>query len=328
MIRTPDFWQHDSVLARLLAPLERITAAATARRLRRPGWRAPVPVICCGNVTVGGAGKTSLVLAIVEELRTSGLALHCLSRGYGGQIRGPYRVDSRRDTAAQVGDEPLLLAEAAPTWVGADRAASARAALAAGAGALLLDDGLQNPDLVKDLSLLVVDGGSGFGNGRLLPAGPLREPVAAAAARCQAAVLIGADRTGALARLPPHLPVLRADLVQDAPFLVGRRVLAFAGIGRPRKFADSLEAAGATVVALRPFPDHHPYRQAEVQQILAEAAAAGALAVTTAKDATRLPPDLRGAVTIAPVRLVLQDPTALAALLASVLPHEPGMSLA
>ena len=188
----PGFWGRDGVLPRLLSPLAAVTAAVTAWRVARPGWRAPVPVICCGNVTVGGAGKTTVALDLGARLAARGRAVHFLLRGYGGSVRGPHRV-AAGDTAARVGDEALLLAEVAPTWIGADRAASARAAVAAGAQVLVMDDGLQNPGLHKDLSLLVVDGASGFGNGRVLPAGPLREPVAAGAARCQAAVLIGPD---------------------------------------------------------------------------------------------------------------------------------------
>ncbi len=184
-------------------------------------------------------------------------AVHFILRGYGGSVHGPHRVVAG-DTAARVGDEALLLAEVAPTWIGADRAASARAAVAAGAQVLVMDDGLQNPGLHKDLSLLVVDGASGFGNGRVLPAGPLREPVQAGAARCQAAVLIGPDGVG-----PLPLPVLRASL-RPGPEIagwVGRRVLAFAGIARPEKFFTMLADAGVIVAATVPFPDHHPFSE-------------------------------------------------------------------
>ncbi len=186
--------------------------------------------------------------------------MHVLLRGYGGAARGPRRVQPG-DTAAVTGDEALLLAAAAPTWTGADRAASARAAVAAGAEVLLMDDGLQNPSLEKTLSLLVVDGATGFGNGRVLPAGPLREPVAAAAARCQAAVLIGPDISDAAAALPPGLPVLHAELVQDAGIaeIHGRRVLAFAGIGFPEKFFAGLERAGVIVAGRVAFADHHRF---------------------------------------------------------------------
>lgn len=318
MPRAPSFWRHGarSLWPALLAPVAAVVGAATARRVARPGWRAPVPVICCGNVTVGGAGKTTLTLDLAQRLAARGIAAHCLLRGYGGTARGPHRV-APGDTAALVGDEALLLAAVAPTWVGGDRAASARAAVVAGARALLLDDGLQNPTLAKDLSLLVVDGASGFGNGRVLPAGPLREPVAAGAARCQAAVLIGTDATGALAQLPPGLPVLRARLqpAADIAALVGRRVLAFAGLALPDKFFTELEQTGVEVVARRPYPDHHPYTKTECRALLAEAARLEAVPVTTPKDAARLPADMRDRVRVVGVTMAWEDVRALEALL-------------
>ena len=318
MRRPPAFWLHGvrSFWPVLLAPIGVVVGAVTARRIARPGWRAPVPVICCGNVTVGGAGKTTLALDLADRLRARGVAVHVLLRGYGGESRGVHRV-APGDPVSLVGDEALLLAEIAPTWVGADRAASARAAVATGAQALLLDDGLQNPTLAKDLSLLVVDGGSGFGNGHVLPAGPLREPVAAGAARCQAAVLIGADETGAVVRLPAELPLLRARLEQGPEIagLIGQRVLAFAGIARPEKFFDGLEQAGVTIVARRPFPDHHPYTAPEIQDILETAKRLDAIAVTTPKDAVRLPLVLRARVRVVGVRLVWDDEAVIETLL-------------
>jgi tetraacyldisaccharide 4'-kinase len=317
-MRAPEFWRHDGWVPRLLAPAAAAYAAATAWRVARPGWRAPVPVICCGNATAGGAGKTTLALDLGERLADRHVAF--LSRGYGGRVRGVHRVDPDRDEAALVGDEALLLALCAPTWVAADRAAGARAAVAEGAGVLVMDDGLQNPGLAKDLSLLVIDGASGFGNGRVMPAGPLREPVAAAASRCAAAVLIGEDRAGALAALPEGLPVLRAELEQrDVAGLAGRRVLAFAGIGFPEKFFAGLRAAGAVLVATESFADHHRYSAAEVVGLLARAEAADALAVTTPKDAVRLPLGLDTRVAVVGVRLVWRNEAALAALLKRVL---------
>ena len=189
------------------------------------------------------------------------------------------------------GDEALLLAEVAPTWTGANRAASARAAIAAGAEVLLMDDGLQNPSLEKTMALLVVDGSTGFGNGRVMPAGPLREPVLAAANRCRAAVLIGQDTSRALAKLPRHLPVLRAGLTQgdEVAGLRGRRVMAFAGIGVPAKFFDGLEQAGVPLVAREGFADHHAYTRDELARLTAKAQSLGAILVTTPKDAVRLP---------------------------------------
>ena len=310
----PRFWAHDGVLPRLLSPVSALVARSTARRVARPGWRVPVPVLCCGNAGVGGAGKTTLALDLVRRLRARGVHVHCLTRGYGGRVRGVLRVDPAAHGAALVGDEPLLLAAAAPTWVSADRAAGARAAVAAGAGMLVMDDGLQNPGLVKDLALLAVDGASGFGNGRVLPGGPLREPVSAAATRCRAVVLVGPDLAGARAALPPGFPVLTARLVPDQ-VLRGRRVLAFAGIARPSKFHQTLHDAGGDVVATADFPDHHRFTPAELDGVLRQAATLGAVPATTPKDAVRLPSATRAQVLVVGVSLAWDDPAEIEALL-------------
>jgi tetraacyldisaccharide 4'-kinase len=318
-MRAPRFWQRDGLLPRLLSPLGALYAGATARRLARPGWRAPVPVLCCGNAGAGGAGKTTLALEIGARLAARGVAVAFITRGYGGRVPTPRRV-AAGDAAALVGDEALLLAAVGPCFVGADRAAAARLAVADGAQALVMDDGLQNPSLVKDFSFLVIDGASGFGNGRVIPAGPLREPAAAAASRCGAAVLIGADDHGAAAALPPELPVLRARLeAAGAEGLAGQRVLAFAGIGRPGKFFATLEAAGVILAERVGFADHHPYAAVEVERIVARAARLGAVAVTTPKDAMRLPPALRARVRVVGVRLVWADPSAIERLLAGLM---------
>jgi tetraacyldisaccharide 4'-kinase len=321
-VRPPHFWEKGGsrLLPVVLAPFSVLTAAATARRVAREGWRAPVPVICCGNATVGGSGKTTLALDLLDRLSARGVQPHALLRGYGGGSRGARRVQPG-DDARQTGDEALLLAAAAPTWIGGDRAATARQAVAAGAGVLVMDDGLQNPTLQKDLPLLVVDGGFGFGNGRLLPAGPLRESVAVCAARCVAAVLIGADETDVASALPSSLPVLRARLVPGPASLAlrGRRVLGFAGIGRPAKFFATLAEAGAELAHAIPFPDHHRFRAHELGGLLARAERLGALPVTTAKDAVRLPEAIRSRVAVADVRLAWENQDAIEALLDATL---------
>ena len=303
----------------LLSPISALVAAFTAHRMARTGWRAPVPVICCGNVTVGGAGKTTLALDIAARLTARGIAVHALLRGYGGSCRGVRRVGPD-DPASLVGDEALLLAAIAPTWIGADRAASARAALAAGAQALLMDDGLQNPTLEKTLSLLTIDGASGFGNGHVLPGGPLREPVAAGAARCQAAVLIGPDMAGATLLLPAGLPVLRASLVPgpEIATYVGNRVVAFAGIATPEKFFAGLEQAGVILAGRVGFSDHHPFTERELRQIIAQARALGVRPVTTPKDFTRIPAGLRAEFDVIGVGLRWQNPAAIERLLSAL----------
>ncbi len=315
----PAFWQQDGVLPWLLAPAAAVAARLTAQRVARSGWRAPVPVLCCGNAGVGGAGKTTVALDLARRLAARGVAVHCLTRGYGGRSRGVLRVDPARHDAGLVGDEPLLLAAVAPTWVAADRAAGARAAVAAGAQALLMDDGLQNPTLARDVALLVVDGAVGFGNGRVIPAGPLREPVATAAARCRAAVLVGPDAAGARDVLPPGLPVLTATLEPDAA-LPGTRVLAFSGIARPSKFHATLRQAGAAIAECMDFPDHHRFTRAELERVLARATALGAMPVTTPKDAVRLPGAVRSRVRVVGVSLRWDDPDGLERLLCDAVP--------
>ncbi len=324
-MRPPAFWQDpDARLApRLLSPLGLVTAWATRRRLRHPGWQAPVPVICCGNVGVGGAGKTTLALDLLQRLRARGIVVHALTRGYGGRAKGVLRVDPSRHDASLVGDEALLLAGEAPTWVSADRAASARAAVAQGAQCLVMDDGMQNPGLLQDTTLLVIDGESGFGNGRLLPSGPLRESVGSGAARAQAAILIGRDRCGALAQLPVGLPVLQASLMMapEAKALRGRRLMAFAGIGRPEKFFEALDAVGLEIIRRASFPDHHPYRAAELDRLAGHAEGLHALLVTTPKDAARLPAGFRSRVIILGVSLCWDDPAKIEAVLDELLKH-------
>ena len=323
-MRAPAFWQTDSAPARALAPLAwayGVLAGLGARRRRVA--RAPVPVICVGNLVAGGAGKTPVALALARRLAARGWRPHLVSRGYRGRAHGPLRVDPARDDAALVGDEALLLAEAAPTWVARDRAAGAYAAAQAGAGVVVLDDGHQNHSLHKDLSLVVVDGGAGFGNGRLLPAGPLREPVAAGLARADAAVLIGVDRAGVRAALPPALLLLEARLVPaaGADKVGGRAVVAFAGIGRPEKFFATLESLSCDLLGRHPFADHHRYADYEVLLLADKAVKLGAVLVTTAKDFVRLPAHLRPLVTVLEVEVAWADPERLDRLLDRVAPH-------
>ena len=292
-MRAPEFWRERGAVSTALLPVGFLYdgAGRLRRRLTHPA-RAGLPVLCVGNLVAGGAGKTPLTLALAEDLTRRGIAVRILTRGYGGRLPGPVTVDPARHDFRDVGDEPLLLARAAPCIVARDRVAGAAAAVASGGQVLLMDDGLQNPSLVQDLRLIAVDGGYGFGNGRLLPAGPLREGLARGLARVQGAVLIGTDRFGLADRLDRHLPVARAELrpLADAARWVGRRVVAFAGIGRPQKFFDTLVALGAELVATRGFPDHHPYAEAEIAALLAAAETKNAAAVTTAKDRLRLPP--------------------------------------
>jgi tetraacyldisaccharide 4'-kinase len=322
-MHAPDFWAEEGALATLLAPLG--AGYDLAGRLRRalvPSVSADVPVICVGNLVAGGAGKTPVVLALVEALAARGAAVHCLTRGYGGRAAGPRRVEAARDSAAEVGDEALLLAQAAPSWVARDRAAGARAAIAAGAQVLVMDDGFQNPALAKDLSLVVVDGAYGFGNRRVMPAGPLRETVARGLARADAVVLLGRDEQNLGLALRTGLPVLTAKIAprHGSERLAGRKTLAFAGIGRPEKFFKTLVELGADLVETRAFPDHHPYGAAELQDLRERARALGATLVTTEKDAVRLTPEQREGIETLAVAIAWDDPVALEGLL-DKLPH-------
>jgi tetraacyldisaccharide 4'-kinase len=317
-MQVPAFWarppETPGMAARMLAPLAWIWTAVTRRRLARAPRFAPgVPVICVGNLTAGGAGKTPTVIALIERLRARGLEAQVITRGHGGRLAGPVRVDAARHVAADVGDEPLLLAAFAPVWVGRDRAAAARAAVAGGAGVLVMDDGLQNPDLAKDLSLVVVDAGFGFGNGRVIPAGPLREPLLDGLARTDLVLAIGPAPERE--RLAEAWPVL-AGFAELAGALVplptgmdwqGLRALAFAGIGRPEKFFATLRGLGAEVVAVRAFADHAAFDSRVLARLEAEAAAARAQLVTTEKDAVRLPPEFRRKLLVLPVRLEIED---------------------
>jgi tetraacyldisaccharide 4'-kinase len=319
-MRAPGFWRTDGTLPALLSPLSLGWIAGTwLRRATTTPYRAPVPVICVGNLVAGGAGKTPVAIALGQDLIGRGKAVHFLSRGYGGRETGPLRVDPATHAAADVGDEPLLLARIAPSWIAHDRAAGAAAAVAAGAAAIVMDDGFQNPGVAKDLSLVVVDGGYGFGNGRVMPAGPLREPRAAGLARADAVVLMEPDEAGVASLLQRNLPVLRATLAPiEAEPLRGKSVFAFAGIARPEKFFATLESLGCRIAGRRAFPDHHPFTEAEIASLVAEAERAGALPVTTEKDAVRLPPAMRGKVTTLPVALRWADAAAPETLLARV----------
>ncbi len=340
-MRAPEFWhlardggdqgQDAGWAPRLLAPLAwGYGAGVVARQWWASPATAPVPVICVGNVVTGGAGKTPVVLALASHLAGRDIEAHFLSRGYGGALAGPQAVDPGRHGYRDVGDEALLLAARAPCWVSQDRAAGAEAA-ALGADVIILDDGLQNTSLAKDISLVVIDGGYGLGNGRLLPAGPLRETLKSALGRAHGVVVVGPDRAGVgqmIDRAQPQtrpLPVLTARLQPDpeATALAGQAVVAFAGIGRPGKFFDTLAEIGCSIAARRTFPDHHPYEADEIMEIVELAASLGAQAVTTAKDFVRLPEDAKAPennkVKVVGVELIWDDTAALDAVLEPVI---------
>ena len=323
-MKAPEFWRHDGALARLLAPAAwAYRVGVDLNRRRVTPARADAPVVCIGNLVAGGAGKTPTALAIAGILRRRGRQPHFLTRGYGGRLAGPVRVDPARHRVADVGDEALLLAARAPTWLAHDRVAGATAAVADGADAIVMDDGFQNPSLIKDLSILVIDAGYGLGNTRLLPAGPLREPAAQGFGRANAIVLIetaGASRQAPLPALPKHLPVLAARLVpdEDAMRFAGQPVFAFAGIGRPEKFFQTVRSIGAELVGQRSFRDHHVYDPQEIMRMVEDANAVDAIPVTTAKDHVRLPVEAQPMVEILNVHLAFDAPTTVMELLDSL----------
>jgi tetraacyldisaccharide 4'-kinase len=329
-LSTPRWWyvRHGGpspITRALLTPLSWIWAASTARRLLKA---TPVevlaPVICVGNITVGGTGKTPIVRELLLTLTQKGINAHGLARGYGGKLKGPTRVDGARHTAHDVGDEPLMLAQDFPMWVSRDRVSGARRASAAGAGAIVMDDGHQNPDLKKALSLVVVDGETRhdewpFGDGRVFPAGPMREPLVVGLARADAVVLL----------LPADLPAAAPELLAmfgDKPILIARlepvgRVpqgpqVGFAGVGKPWKVERALKAAGCDLRDFAPFPDHGVYDEAILTMLADRAAVFDAGLVTTEKDWVRLSPAWRAKVTPWPVRARFEDEAALNTVLA------------
>ncbi len=316
-MRAPAFWWRPGS-GSLLSPLAGIYGAVAALRVRAPGRRVGVPVICLGNLTVGGAGKTPAALAVAHLLLTARERPFFLSRGYGGQSPGPLRVDLAAHSAVMVGDEPLLLARLAPTIVARDRIKGAEAARGSGATVIVMDDGFQNPALAKDLAILMVDGRRGIGNGRTLPAGPLRAPLETQIARAQAIVFVGQPvGLAALEERARHygVAIFHGCLEPDRQILAalsGRKVLAFAGIGDPEKFFTTLTDAGIDVAARVSFPDHHRYTAHEAQSLVAQADAANLMLLTTEKDLARLsgdpdPSSLAARASALPVRLVIEE---------------------
>src|SRR6185312_4113128 len=323
-MHAPDFWRHRGLTATLLAPLGALYGLSVALKARFAKPFDPgLPVICVGNLTAGGSGKTPAAIAIADRLRAKGHKPFFLTRGYGGSERGP-AMALRVHSAAQMGDEALLLARAAPTIVARDRAAGARLAKEKGASVLVMDDGHQNFALRKSLSLVAVDAEAGFCNGFQISAGPLREPVAQGLSRADAVVLMGSERSEdgrAAKRAPggaPDLggfsgPALRAHLTVDGEAFAGKPIFAFAGIGRPEKFVASLENAGADVVGSCFFDDHHPYTEDEITEL--KAIAGEAQLVTTEKDFVRLSVAQREGIRLLKAAAAFHNPDALDALL-------------
>jgi tetraacyldisaccharide 4'-kinase len=323
-MRAPDFWNRDDIGARLavgaLSPLGWAYGAVTDWKRRHAiPFRPQARVICVGNLTAGGSGKTPIVLAIAAALRAQGRNAVILSRGYGGRFRDAGFVDPKLHAPRDVGDEPLMLARSVPVIVSRDRRAGAELADAHGADVIVMDDGHQNFQLEKNLSIVVVDAEKGFGNGRILPAGPLRESVRAGLARADGVVLVGAGS--------PELPgyqgtILRASLEpRDGAGLRGMKLVAFAGIGRPEKFFDTLRRLDAVLVDTLAFPDHHNFTAAEIARLKSKAKGEGALLVTTEKDFVRLTAAESKDILPVPVEARFEDASALEHLVAKAFPR-------
>jgi len=327
-MREPAFWHRPpSFTSHLLRPLGALYGAITATRMQRNGLEAGVPVICVGNYHLGGAGKTPTVLALANMLRELGERPVVLSRGYGGERRGPVLVDPEKHSAREVGDEPLMLASHVPVVVARDRVDGVALAKSRLASVILMDDGFQNPALMKDVALIVIDGARGIGNGLVFPAGPLRAPLAPQLARTDALVVIGAGTAAqavAAAVAAAGKPVLAAQLEPDVAAvakLKGQRVLAFAGIGDPGRFFRTLQASGIEVAQQKVFPDHHRFSAGEIAALLADAKRDGLIPVTTEKDLVRLSGDtelsaLGREIVSFPVMLQFEDAAVLRAFLA------------
>jgi len=323
-MRAPAFWQRGTpaILARLLQPVSLIYGAIAGRRMACSGVHATAPILCIGNFTVGGTGKTPAALALAQMLRDMGEVPVFLSRGYGGALSGtePLQIDPTLHEAADVGDEPLLLARQTLTFICTDRVAGAEAAARAGASVVVMDDGLQNPSLRKDLAFAIVDGATGLGNGLCLPAGPLRAPMNAQWSKTDAVVIVGDGAAGALVAqmaTAQGRAVFFANLtpIGGARFR-GRRVYAFAGIGRPEKFFDTLRGCGADLVGTRAFDDHQTFAPDDLKRIAADAQAAGAeLVVTTEKDAARISTGALPGLDVLRVDMIFADAPAMRTLL-------------
>ncbi|MGD1926595.1 MAG: tetraacyldisaccharide 4'-kinase [Paracoccaceae bacterium] len=317
-MKAPAFWWHDraspGLVSSLLTPASFLwQAGAALRAARSDAVKAPVPVLCIGNLTAGGAGKSPMVAALQFRLRAKQINAHVVSRGYGGRLVGPHQVVEGRDTFEDVGDEPLMLSANGPVWIARQRARAASKAADADAELVVLDDGFQNPSLFKNASIVMVDAVQGFGNGRVIPAGPLREPVSSGLARADLVVVVGTpeERSQCLAQWPElrGVSVVEAELVPQRTGLPisGEAVVAFAGIGRPEKFFDTLRAMGAELVATHAFGDHQHYSDAILRRLLREARMSDAMLVTTEKDAVRLPVAMRTEVMTVQVRLEPSD---------------------
>ena len=322
-LKTPSFWYDDPAGAKAAALLPLSALYLAGHKIHQAAirpYKSSLPVICVGNLTAGGSGKTPAALALMKIVREKNLAARpCfLSRGYGGALKGPVLVEPARHDAAQAGDEPLLLARQAPVIIGADRAEGAKFAERNGHDLIVMDDGLQNPSLAKTLRIVVIDGAGGFGNGRPLPAGPLRQPLKAGLEKADAFIFIGDDRRNVTPLLPQGKPVFKARLKIPRNWRPpDKPCIAFCGLGRPEKFRNTLLETGVSLAGWHVFPDHCQYKKGDLEKLDRESAESGARLITTEKDAQRLPRDFPWKVPpdVLPVHLEWEDESAITAFL-------------
>lgn len=304
MFKAPKFWQTDSFLSRFLRPFSWVYHfLARWKESKRTAQKVSVPVICVGNLVMGGAGKTPMVISIVKILQELGHHPHILSRGYGGYFREVAKVDNIKNSYLQVGDEPLLLSQYAPTWIGVSRVEAARAAIAEGASILVMDDGLQSSRLIKDFSIIVVDTIQGLGNNKVFPAGPLREPIHRGLERAQAIVFLGNQDRFKKPKILNSFPIQFTASLQANFALEPQTVVAFAGIGCPEKFLVTLESQGFVVKEFIDYADHHPYTIVDMRRLLRLSKIHKSPLITTEKDHFRIPPSYRKSVLTLPVSL-------------------------
>ena len=324
-LKAPKFWQKkNTFLGKILSPLGKIYACCLRCRLKRvKPYRPEIPVVCVGNLVLGGVGKTPLAVSVGEYFKMNGMRPVFLTRGYGGGLSNVL-VDLDKHTAQETGDEALLLARIAPTIVDADRARGAKTAKKIGADVIIMDDGFQNPQLVKDLSFAVFDGKYGFGNGKVFPAGPLREPVEDGLQRADAFIVVGKDRSGIkewIEKRFDSLPYIGTHIEQDVAKIAqlsGKKVFAFAGIGYPDKFFDMLKDYGCDVVETQAFSDHYPYTDEDMTDLIARADKLDAVLVTTAKDSVRIAPRFQPHIQVVEAYMVWDTPDAMCALLSAL----------
>ncbi|MBR2300121.1 MAG: tetraacyldisaccharide 4'-kinase [Alphaproteobacteria bacterium] len=304
-MKTPQYWQHQNLISSLLTPIGALYSMATALRLKwiKP-YQANVPVICIGNITAGGVGKTPVSIALAELLKANGKNPFFISRGYGGSLSGVL-IDLKKHTPQEVGDEPLMLAAVAPTVVCADRGIAAQIAEKNGADVLIMDDGFQNPTLKKDLSFLVFNGELGIGNGKTIPAGPLREGLKSGLKRADGVIFIGRDKYELLKQI--NKPVFRVLIKEERPAHHNTKVIAFAGIGYPQKFYNSLQKCGLAVANSYDFPDHHFYTKDELKALIKKGKTKNLPIYTTLKDYVKIPQNLQKSFNVLNIKAQFED---------------------